>query len=158
MVVLGSNIPFQNFCCVITLNLASLLHFHHQFQAPYITIYRKRKKVSLHNLSPSNCVTTAQCLHIRMKSVWRKMVGFVTPHLPPSNATFTQCLLTEAKTIHQMHNSFMLTIRQQIINHKSGGEGGVYENAVTTSNKKHIPYYLIIAIMQDSPATKWSVS
>lgn len=154
MVVLGNNISFQHLCFVITLKLASLLHFLHQFQASYITIYRKKKYVLLHNLSPLNCVTTTQCLHIRMKSVWHEVVGFVTPHLPPSNATFTQCLLTEAKTIHQMHNSFMLTIRQQIINHKSGGEGGAYENAVTTSNKKHVPYYLIIAIMRDSPATK----
>ena len=131
---------------------ASTLPLDHR--SHYVTIYRKRKNVSLHNLSPLNCVTTAQCKHIRTKSVWRKAVGFVTPHLPPSNATFTQCLLTEAKTIHQTHNSFMLTIRQQIINHKSRGEGGAYENAVTTSNKKHIPYYLIIAITQDSPATK----
>ena len=48
----------------------------------------------------------------------------------------------------------MLTIRQQIINHKSEGEDGAYENAVTTSNKKQIPCNLIITIMQDSPSTK----
>jgi hypothetical protein len=59
MVALGNNIPFQNFCCVITLKLASLLQFLHQFQAPYTTIYRKRQNVSLPNLSPLNCVTTA---------------------------------------------------------------------------------------------------
>jgi hypothetical protein len=82
---------------------------------------------------------------------WLVLSPPISPH--PTPHSHNACSLKQ-KQIYQMHNSFMLTIRQQIINHKSGGEGGAYENAVTTSNKKHTPYYLITAIMQDSPATK----
>jgi len=97
---LGNNIPFQNFCCVITLKLASLFQFLHQFHAPYITIYRKRKNVSLHSLLPLNCVTTAQCLHIRMKSVWRKVVGFSPPTSPlPKPHSHNACSLKQKQFI-----------------------------------------------------------
>ena len=136
----------------------SLLQFLHQLHAPYITIYRKRKNTSLYNLLPLNCMTTAHCLRIRMKSVWRKVVCFVTPHPtppPPSNATFTQCLLTEAKTIHQLHNSFMPTIRQQIINHNSGGvRVGLMKMLWLLAIKKHIP----LLFNHHNKAGLWSVS